>query len=100
MVGQAEEPDNELAPPESQEGESKEPVRPVRRSRSEIQKAWKRTASSLLLKQAIDDQRSEQVANLAMFGMERSDGDLAWKWSNVGERYRSATIQPGPHQEE
>jgi len=86
MVGQREEPSDGPAPPESQEGAVKEPVRPLRRSRSEIQKAWKKTASSLLLKQAIDGQRSEQVANLAMFAMERSDGDLDWKWSNVGEK--------------
>eukprot|EP00092_Neocalanus_flemingeri_P005758 GFUD01006198.1.p1 GENE.GFUD01006198.1~~GFUD01006198.1.p1 ORF type:complete len:598 (-),score=127.12 GFUD01006198.1:1009-2802(-) len=34
---------------------------------------------------ALDELQSEHITNLALFGLERSDGDLTWKWQSVGE---------------
>ena len=34
---------------------------------------------------ALDKAQPEHITNLALFGLERSDGDLNWKWSSVGD---------------
>jgi len=34
---------------------------------------------------ALDELEQEHLTNLALFGLERSDGDLNWKWQSVGE---------------
>ena len=39
------------------------------------------TAAFLTLSEA----QPEHITNLALFGLERSDGDLNWKWSSVGD---------------
>lgn len=31
------------------------------------------------------DKLQPELGNLALFGLERSDGDLSWNWWNVGE---------------
>ena len=31
------------------------------------------------------DSLQPQLGNLALFGLERSDGDLSWQWGDVGE---------------
>ena len=34
---------------------------------------------------ALDELQSEHITNLALFGLDRSDGELNWKWQSVGE---------------
>ena len=31
------------------------------------------------------DNLQPELGNLALFGLERSDGDLSWQWREVGE---------------
>lgn len=33
----------------------------------------------------LDELQSEHITNLALFGLDRSDGELNWKWRSVGE---------------
>ena len=34
---------------------------------------------------ALGEDQPDHIANLALFGLERSDGDLNWKWKSVGD---------------
>ena len=46
---------------------------------SKKKKLEKETALSCL------DKLQPELGNLALFGLERSDGDLSWQWGDVGE---------------
>lgn len=65
-------------------GNGQVPVRPVRRSKAEIHGLWKQTSKALLLKNQLQSQPSETIANLTLYTLNRSDGDLEWKWKSVG----------------
>ena len=34
---------------------------------------------------ALNEDQPDHITNLALFGLERSDGDLNWKWKSVGD---------------
>ena len=47
------------------------PVRPVRRSKAEIHGLWKQTSKALLLKNQLQSQPSETIANLTLYTLNR-----------------------------
>jgi len=64
------------------------PTRPPRaaaeRTLSRIQDKWKLSAGTAVLQAQLHKDQAEHITNLALFGVERSDGDLHWKWESVG----------------
>jgi len=52
--------------------------------KTSIRNALKLTAGIAGLKSHLDQDEEKATTNLALFGVERSDGDLNWKWHSVG----------------
>jgi len=52
-----------------------------KKSREEILKTWKRTATrAALIYPTLQSQKSEHIANLALFTADRDNGDMEFKW--------------------
>eukprot|EP00090_Calanus_glacialis_P039784 TRINITY_DN6927_c0_g1_i6.p1 TRINITY_DN6927_c0_g1~~TRINITY_DN6927_c0_g1_i6.p1 ORF type:complete len:599 (-),score=158.90 TRINITY_DN6927_c0_g1_i6:76-1872(-) len=76
QVSQAE---GKNGPAEAENGQAL--VKKTSSSASKKMKNEKKAGALMVL----DELQSEHITNLALFGLDRSDGELNWKWRSVGE---------------
>jgi len=73
--------EEEQSPSVAEEAPSTQQAPQQKKSREEILKTWKRTATkAALIYPTLQSQKSEHITNLALFTADRDNGDFDFKW--------------------
>jgi len=73
--------EEEQTPSVAEEASSTQQAPQQKKSREEILKTWKRTATkAALIYPTLQSQKSEHITNLALFTADRDNGDFEFKW--------------------